>query len=207
MLIILLSSKIKGSCLWLLVVCLSLPLGAMAESKTHSKEELEKRLAEIEQHLKKNPHDIDELESKVATLQLLGRSSEALQISEVEVKAGVKSPPLLRYLGYRKFKEKKWSEALPFFDKAQSMGDAVSAGFVAFCLRKLDRNDECLKFANEKILQYPNDANLYLSRGLARRAMQQSKTLVCADLWKAAQLDPALITAHRSICSEEDASK
>ena len=191
----------------LLVVYLTLPSVAMAESKSHSKEELEKRLAEIELHLKKNPHDIDALVSKVATLELLGRSSEALQISEVEVRAGVASPPLWRYVGYRKFKEKKWSEALPFFDRAQSMGDAVSAGFVAFCLRKLDRNDECLRFANEKILQYPNDANLYFSRGLARRALKQSKTLVCADLWKAAQLDPALVTAHRSICSEEDATK
>jgi len=76
------------------------------ESKTHSKEEFEKRLAEIEQNLKKNPHDIDELESKVATLQLLGRSSEALQICESEVRAGVDRPFIWRYLGFRKYKEK-----------------------------------------------------------------------------------------------------
>jgi len=87
------------------------------------------------------------------------------------------------------------------------MGDAVSVGFVSFCLRKLDRNDECVKFANEKIQQYPNESILYLNRGLARHAMQHSKKLVCEDLWKAAQLDPALIAAHLSICSEEDASK
>jgi len=207
LLINLLSSKIKGSCLWLLVVCLSLPLGAMAESKTHSKEELEKRLAEIEQHLKKNPHDIDEWESKVATLQLLGRSSEAVQICESEARSGVDRPYIWRCLGVRKYKEKKWEEALPFFKRAERTGDAVSAGFVAYCLRRLGRNDECLKFTSEKIPQYPDQAILYFSRGLARQALQHSKTLVCEDLWKAAQLDPKVVVAYRSICSEEDASK
>lgn len=207
MLIKILSSKLTVSCLGLLVVCLSVPSAVLAESKTHSKEELEKRLAEIELHLKKNPHNIDALESKVATLELLGRSKEAVLICESKVRSGVDRPYIWRILGIRKYKEKNWSEALPFFQRAESMGDAVSAGFVAYCLRRLDRNDECLKFTNEKIQQYPNEAILYFSRGLARQALQQPKTLVCADLWKAAQLDPSVVAAHRNICSEEETSK
>lgn len=191
----------------LLVVCLSAPSAVLAEKKKYSKSELEQSLVEIELRLKKNPHDMDMLESKVATLEVLGRRSEAEQICESAVKAGVDRPFIWRFLGFCKYKERNWSEALPLFKRAESMGESGSAGFVAFCLRKLHRYDECVKFANEKIQHYPNDAVLYFNRGLARRTLHQSKTLVCADLWKAAQLDPSLIDAHRSICSEEDASK
>lgn len=198
---------LKGCILLVFVLSLVFTICMHAQSKTYTKPELEQRLIEIELQLKSRPRDIDVLEKKIAILELLGREREAFQICENEIRAGVDRVFFWRYLGIRKFKEENWSEALFYFKKAHKKGDSISAGCIAFCLRKLDRNDECVNFSSQKIKQYPNDSALYLNRGLARRALKQSKNLVCTDLLKACELDPSVIGAYRSICSGDEASK
>lgn len=177
--------------------------GAQAECKSPSASELEKRLGEIELLVKRSPDDVEARERQISTLELLGRRTEALALCEVFLKARPDRGFLWYYLGFCKFNEDKWQEALRSFDRAQNLGDINCLGFKAFCLRKLNRHHECLEFTTKSLRQYPNVPSLYFNRALSRQSLEQPKTLVCQDMKKAAELAPELINSYHTLCGAD----
>lgn len=176
---------------------------AQADCKPSSISELQRRLGEIERLVERSPDDIEVREKQISTLELLGRRTEALALCEGFLKARPDRGFLWYYLGFCKFREDKWQEALSSFNRAEELGDTNCLGLKAFCLRKLNRHQECLEFTTNSLRQYPTVPSLYFNRALARRSLYQSKTLVCADMKKAAELAPDLIHSYQVLCGAD----
>jgi tetratricopeptide (TPR) repeat protein len=173
-------------------------------AKTPSVPEVEKRLAEVEETLKKDPRNIKALESKIAGLNLLGRTQEAEAICDQALRLSSDRGFLWFFKGYCKFRKGCWKESIPLFERGYKFGNISSLGMKALGLRKLNKFSECIEFTTNYIKQYPDMYELYYNRGLARRALNESRELVCADLKKAADLDAVVSNSYRSICLDGD---
>ncbi|MBX9941588.1 MAG: hypothetical protein K2Y32_20155 [Candidatus Obscuribacterales bacterium] len=174
-----------------------------AEAKIHSKEDTEKKLGEINEFLKKEPGNIRALESKVATLQLLGRLQEGLQVCDEALKTNSERGYLWYFKGFCKFKEDKWKESYSYFQKSYDCGFIESLDFLPACLVQMKRYHECIEFSTKAIQRHPEVAALYYSRGYARKYLKHSKDMVCADFKKAADLAPRFKNNYEKNCLEE----
>jgi tetratricopeptide (TPR) repeat protein len=172
----------------------------MAECQTRSSAEVGRRLLEIEKMLKKEPKNIRLMEKKIAGLHLLGRDSEASELCEQAMKFDGDSPIILYFMGYFRFKEEKWEDALHFLDKAFENGSIESLGLKSLCLRRMNKNNECIEFATKYLKRFPNMSELYFNRGMAMKNLKQDLRLVCSDLKRAAELNPAVRDTYVNTC-------
>lgn len=191
-------------------LCLVLMLTMLASSngqsagKDRSKDDVERRLSEINELLKKDPKNIEALESKVASLLLLGRFDEGLSVCDEALKIRSDRGYLWFFKGYCNYKREKWEEALKFFDLAYRNGNTNSLEYTTLCLLELKRNSECIEVATKGIQRHPEFASLYFSRGLARKYLKQPMDVVCADMKKAAELKPSLMSSYQRNCLREE---
>lgn len=189
-------------CCIIAVVCLHAYSIGAAEAKRPSVPEIEQRLVEVDEILKKDPHNFKALEVKVASLQLLGRLDEGMQACQEAMSIRADSSYLWFFKGYCQYKKEKWKDALCSFEAARKLGDVEGLQFSATCLLRMKRYDDCVEFTNKAIQDHPEMATLYLNRGLARKYLKQSRQMVCEDLKKAADLSPQLYASYRKHCIE-----
>lgn len=183
-----------------MVVLLGLGAKTGVQAKTHSVSEVETRLAEMDKILASDPKNIRALEIKISGLSILGRTREAEDICDYALKLRADRGFLWFFKGYCKSKNGDWKESIPFFEKGYKYGNVASLGMTAFGLRKLKRNSECIEFTTKYIVQYPSMYELYYNRGLARKELNESPELVCADLKKASELNELASNTYRASC-------
>ncbi|MBN8661942.1 MAG: hypothetical protein J0M35_16360 [Candidatus Obscuribacter phosphatis] len=157
-------------------------------------------MVEIDAMLRKEPGNIRLTEKKIAGLHLLGRDLEASELCDQSVNIGLDSAIVWYFKGYFKFKEGKWEDSVRFLDKAFEKGSIESLGLKSLCLRKMNRNRECIEFATKYLQRFPDMAELYFNRGMAMKSLNQDQKLVCSDLKRAAELNPSVRDSYVNTC-------
>lgn len=104
-------------CCILAVACLIAGTVSTVEAKAPSAAEVEKKLSEVEEILKKDPKDIAALERRIAGLNLLGKTREADELCDEALKIGSNRGFLWFNKGYCRYTEGRWLDAITFLKK------------------------------------------------------------------------------------------
>lgn len=181
---------LRQSCFFFAVFFLNAITAVEVSAQSLPASEVQKKLSEFDAILRKEPRNIGVLEAKVASLNLLGRTKEAEDVCDYGLKLSGDRAFLWFAKGYCNYEKSRWSDAIECFEKASKYGNSDGIGFEAICLRRLNRNQECIDFTTKWIGVKPNKSGLFFNRGLAKSALNYSKDLVCADLKRAVELAP-----------------